>query len=201
MDKHIKVGLTGGIGTGKTTVAGMLEELGAEVTDADRLAHSLLRKGSKQYREVVKAFGKEILDRGGRISRKRLAERVFGRPRLLARLNRIIHPGVLEKLKARLEGGSKPVRVAAVPLLYEVGLEDWFDYVVVVAADKKNVRRRLSAERGMKRDEIEKRRRAQWSLSRKRAKADLIIDNNGSLAATRRQVAGLWKNLAGGPVK
>ncbi len=195
------MGLTGGIGTGKTTVAGMLEELGAEVIDADRLAHSLLRKGSKQYREVVAAFGKEILDRGGRISRKRLAERVFGRPRLLARLNRIIHPGVLEKLKARLERGRKPVRVAVVPLLYEVGLEDWFDYVVVVAADRKNVGRRLSAERGMKKVEIEKRRRAQWPLPRKRAKADLVIDNNGSLAATRRQAAGLWKKLKKDPVK
>lgn len=196
--KFIRVGLTGGLGTGKTTVAGLLKNLGAVVVDADLLAHALLKKGSKQYGQVIRTFGKEIADKSGRISRRRLARKVFGHPRRLDRLNRIIHPEVLKKLKGKLDRGSKPVRVAVIPLLYEVGMENWFDYTIVVTAGRRNVHRRLGANRKMSEEEIESRRQAQFPLTRKLARADYVINNNGTLSSTRKQTRSVWNKLVRG---
>ncbi len=194
-NRCIKLGLTGGFGTGKSTVSGMFAELGARVTDADDLVHSLLRPGTRQYREVVNLFGPSILKRTGEIDRRRLAGMVFGHPRRLKRLNRILHPPVLKAMEDELKRGEEGVMVMVVPLLYEVGSEKLFDYVVVVRAAPEVVEKRNSRARKMTGDEINKRRAAQLPLAEKEQRADFIIDNNGPTAETRRQVKEIWKKL------
>jgi dephospho-CoA kinase len=193
--KYLKIGLTGGFGTGKTTVARMFRELGAFVVDADRLAQGLLRQGSRQYDRIVRVFGEDILDRRGRIVRLRLARKVFGHPHRLLRLSRIIHPAVYRIIKSKFGRSRKPVRVAVVPLLFEASWEDRFDCRVVVIADRKNVLRRVKATRSMDEYDIKQRQRAQLPLALKVKRADFVIDNNGSLSRTREQVKVVWKRL------
>ncbi|MDP8215542.1 MAG: dephospho-CoA kinase [Candidatus Euphemobacter frigidus] len=195
--KYLRIGLTGGFGTGKSTVAGIFQELGAYVVDADLLARARLRKGTGEYRQVVASFGEKILNKDGAINRRALAAEVFGRPESLRRLNRIIHPGVIKEVKEGLDRAREMVRIAVIPLLFEVGLEDGFDYVVVVAADRDNVRRRLSAGRKMSPEEIDRRLEAQLLLTEKVRKANFVIDNNGPRSITRQQVEMLWKTLSG----
>ena len=191
----LKIGLTGGFGTGKSTVARMLADLGAQVTDADDLARALLRPGTPQHREVLNLFGPSILSPRGEIDRRRLAGEVFGHPRRLEQLNRILHPPVMKAMEEKLARWREGILVMAVPLLYEVGTEKLFDYVVVVRAAPEVVKRRNSLSRKMTGDEIEKRRDAQLPLARKEERADFIIDNNGTVAETRRQVEEFWKKL------
>jgi len=193
--KYLKVGLTGGFGTGKTTVGRIFRELGAAVFDADARAQRLLRKGTDEYIEVINIFGPGILDRRGRIRRKALAAEVFGRPRRLARLNAVLHPPVIASLERDLERGGPPIRVAVIPLLFERGLQDRFDFVVAVKAKAENVRRRIIASRGMGAEEIKKREISQMPLPVKLRRSDFIIDNDGSLASTRKQVETVWDKL------
>ena len=189
--------MTGGFGTGKSTVAGIFQELGAYVVDADLLARARLRKGTGEYRQVVTSFGEKILNENGAINRRALADEVFGRPESLRRLNRIIHPGVIKEINEMLDRARETVRIAVIPLLFEAGLEDGFDYVVVVAADRDNVHRRLLAGRKMSPEEIDRRLEAQLPLAEKVRKADFVIDNNGPWSRTRQQVKMLWKTLSG----
>jgi len=190
------VGLTGGFGTGKSTVAEMLTELGARVTDADDLVHSLLRPGRRQYREILDLFGSSILKPTGEIDHRLLAAKVFGHPRRLEGLNRILHPPVLKAMEEELERRKKGVSVMVVPLLYEVGMEELFDYVLVVRADPEVVEKRNSFSRKMTGDEINRRRDAQFPLVSKEERADFVIDNNGSPAETRRQVEKIWRRIS-----
>jgi len=191
----LKLGLTGGFGTGKSTVAKMLAELGARVMDADDLVHSLLRPGTRQYREIVDLFGLSILKPTGEIDRRRLAGMVFGHPPRLERLNRILHPPVLKAMEEELRRWKAGVLVMVVPLLYEVGTEKLFDYVIVVRAAPEVVEKRNSRARKMTGEEINKRRAAQLPLAEKEQRADFIIDNNGPPAETRRQVEEIWRKL------
>lgn len=194
---HLRIGLTGGFGTGKSTAAEIFRELGAYVVDADDLARDCLRRGRKEYREVVSVFGDRILDRDGRIDRKALADEVFMDAGKLSRLNQIIHPGVIREIEKRLESASCPVRIAVIPLLFEVGLESHFDYLIVLSADGDTVDRRVTASRNMSEDEIYLRRKAQLPLREKTAQADFIIDNNGPIEQTRDQVKLIWEILTG----
>ncbi len=192
----IRVGLTGGFGTGKSTAADIFRELGAYLVDADELARDCLRPGRKEYREVVSAFGDRILDRAGRIDRKALADEVFSDADKLALLNRIIHPGVIRKIENGLASARVPVRIAVVPLLFEAGLESDFDYLIVVTADRETVERRVADSRNMNKEEIDLRRKAQFPLREKEKKADFIIDNSGSIAEIRAQVKLIMKSLS-----
>lgn len=196
-EKGIRVGLTGGFGTGKSTVAEIFRELGAGIIDADELARRSLRPGRKEYQKVIEQFGDRVLAPSGEIDRKILAEEVFADPRLLKRLNRIIHPGVIREMEWRLDRSSRPVKVAVVPLLFEAELKDCFDYIVTVAAAGETVRERTAAARGMTAGEIESRRAAQMPLEEKVRMADFVIDNNGSLSETRRQAEEIWKMVTG----
>ncbi len=197
-ERGVRVGLTGGFGTGKSTVAEIFRELGAEIIDADELARECLQPGRKECREVVEEFGEKILSPDGTIDRQVLAGVVFNDSAARDRLNRIVHPAVIREMNRRLASAPGPVTVAVIPLLFETGLEGGFDYVVAVSADPNTVRERTSSARGMTAEEIERRRASQLPLEEKARRSDFVIDNNGPLAETRRQVEEIWGILGNG---
>jgi dephospho-CoA kinase len=191
------IGLTGGLGSGKTTVSTMLRELGATVVDADEGARAVVEPGAPALAEVVAAFGDDVLDADGRLDREKVADRAFNDPDALARLNAITHPRVREWMAARVGeavGSGAPVVVLDVPLLYESGLEAGLEEVVVVWVPA-DVQLERAVGRGLRRDDARARIEAQLSLDQKRARASRVIDNSGGLDDTRRQVEALWLDL------
>lgn len=192
------IGITGSLGSGKTTVAAMLADLGAKVIDADRIAHRVMQPDSSCLRKIVKHFGRGILA-NGYIDRKKLAQIVFNDPKRLHTLIRIIHPKVKEEIKRKVVAYRKLRRVSVValdvPLLFESGLDRWVDLTVVVKVRSsqqiERIRRRLS----LTESEAFKRIKAQMPLKEKIRLADVIIDNTGSLTKTKKQVEKLWQKL------
>ncbi len=198
----LRVGLTGGIACGKSTVAAMMSMLGCHVLEADTLAHDLIEPGQPAYEEVVRYFGPEILAADKRIDRAILARIVFGAPARLEALNAIVHPRVLEvtdKEFERLRREDPPgVAVLAAALLIEAGYDAHLDRLVVVWCRPEQQIVRLTdhaSGRGMTRAEAEQRIAAQMPLDRKKAMADDLIDASGTLDATRRQVTALVNRL------
>lgn len=194
----LRVGLTGGIGCGKSTVAIMLRELGCTVIDADAVANKLLERGQGVYADVVHAFGRGILDLEGHIRREILAEVVFTEPDKLARLNRIVHPRVIEIIERQLaeyeKAGGPAVAVVEAALLIEAGYYEKFDRLIVVWCRPEQQRVRLLT-RGMSPEQIEKRIAAQIPVEEKRRLATDEIDNSGALEETRKQVERLAAKL------
>ena len=191
------VGLTGGVGSGKSTVAGMLRELGAEVVDADEATHAVYEPGTPGFAAVVQEFGEDY-GRDGRIDRKRLGELVFKDADARQRLNAIVHPLVREWMAARTaeaaERGAKVV-VQDVPLLFENGLEHLFDSVVLVWVPEEIQVERLVAGRGFTPDRAREVIAAQMPIDEKRSRAQHVIDNSGTAELTRAQVEHLWGEL------
>lgn len=201
------VGLTGGIASGKSTVARMLAELGAVVIDADAIVHELQRKGSPVLDEIVEAFGPEVLGASGELDREALAERVFRDPELRRRLNDIVHPRagleMARRAAAARESGA-PVVVLDIPLLLEGraagprgASQQPFDAVVVVYAPESVQLARQVERDGRDPEEARRRLRAQLPMEEKRRLADHVIDNSGSREETERQVRALWARLVG----
>ena len=194
----VVIGVTGGLGTGKSTVARMFGELGAIVIDADAVAHEVMEPKRLAWREVVRAFGKEILNEDETINRKRLGERVFRDPEARRQLEAIVHPPVLRRIKQRLHRLKRNRRLRAVvvdvPLLVETGSQSLVEAVVVVTAPPEVQRQRL-IERGMSEADAATRLAAQWDLAAKAAVADYVVDNADGAEQTRRQVTQLWKRL------
>lgn len=190
-------GITGGVGTGKSTVARMLGRRGAAVIDADALAHRAMAPGGAAWRRIVKAFGPQIVGPGRRIDRTRLAAVVFADPAARRRLERIVHPPVLAGVRRELarlrKAGRAKAAVVEIPLLLEVGAQRLVDVVVVVTAPERVQRRRLMQQRGWTREQIRARAEAQWDLAAKVALADAVIDNGNGVETTRTQVNRLWK--------
>lgn len=195
----VVLGLTGSIGTGKTTVAGLFRELGARTLDADKITHALMTPGQPAYREIVRVFGPGVLDARGRLDRARLAARVFSNTSARRRLERILHPRVLRVIAKDLNTwrrvGRVRVAVVEIPLLFESGAQRLVDYVVVVTAPRAVQEARLRRQAGWSRAHIRRRAAAQWQLSAKVALADLVIDNGRRVADTRRQVKDVWNKL------
>ncbi len=196
----VVIGLTGGVGTGKSTVAGMLKRRGAVVLDADRIAHDAIRPGRPAWRDVVRAFGPAVLRADRTVNRRCLAAVVFADPAKRRRLERIIHPRVMRTIRGELarlrRGGRTQAVVLDVPLLVEVGARRLADALVVVTASKATQRRRLAKKHGWSRREVDARSKAQWDLAAKVALADHVVDNSGSVQRTRTQVERLWNQLA-----
>lgn len=195
--KRIVIGVTGSFGSGKSTVASMFARLGATVIDADVIAHQTLALHSKVYKKVVARFGRGILSGKGRIDRRKLASVVFNDPRLLARLNAIVHEDVIRIIKARLGTFDRGVVVLDAPLLIEAGLTGIVDKVIVVRSKRKIQVARVLARTHLAEKDVHKRIRAQMPISLKVRYGDFIIDNSGTRNHTKAQVAMLWKKIIG----
>ncbi len=200
MKKNLVIGLTGGIACGKSTVAEMFQSYGAYVIDADLIAHQLLKNSSAVKQKVVATFGESILNDSGEIDRPKLGRMVFDRPDYLQALNEIVHPPVVEFMKAEIErelsSDEHAAIVVNVPLLIEANLTYMVDSVVLVHADEDVQMQRL-ARRGMSQEDARKRIRSQMSFSEKAQFADFIIYNSGQISDTTSQAKQVWETLVG----
>ncbi len=195
-----RIGLTGGIGSGKSTVAAMLAEAGIPVVDADQLARAAVAPGTPGLEAVRARFGPGILDAGGALDRPALGRLVFADAAARRDLEAIVHPEVARLSQAafaELEAEGHPAAVYDVPLLFETGREGEFDMTVVVSAPPAEQRARIQARDGTDAEAAQARIDAQMPLAEKVRRADLVIDNGGSLQETRRQVDELIENLKG----
>ena len=194
------IGLTGGIGSGKSTVGEMLRELGAAVVDADAGARAVVEPGQPALDEIREAFGAKMLRPDGGLDRDRMAALVFADDDARARLNAITHPRVrawmAERVRAAADAGAEVV-VLDVPLMYESGLQAGVESVIVVWAPPETQVAR-AVERGMGEEDARARVAAQIPIDEKRERADHVIENSGAIDDTRRQVERLWARLAGG---
>ena len=197
----LRIGLTGGLASGKSTVAAMFRELGAFHVDADVIVHELLAPGGAAEAEVVSRFGRGIVGAGGVIDRKALAAIVFSDPHALAELNAIVHPKVRTEIFRRIEaeqarGKSAPLAIVDAALLVESGIHrDLDSLVVVTCSEATQVARAVG--RGLTEDEARDRIAAQAPLADKVAAANFVIDNDGSEDETKRQVRAVWDTLRG----
>ncbi|MEV7547282.1 dephospho-CoA kinase [Streptomyces sp. NPDC089915] len=193
----LKVGLTGGIGAGKSEVSRLLAGYGAVVVDADRIAREVVEPGTPGLAAVVEAFGRSVLTGEGTLDRPKLGAVVFADPEKLRTLNAIVHPLVGAR-SAELERAAGPdaIVVHDVPLLTENGLAPLYDLVVVVDAAPETQLTRLTALRGMTEEEARARMAAQATREQRLAVATLVIDNDGPLTALEPQVRDLWQRLA-----
>jgi dephospho-CoA kinase len=207
----LKVGLTGGIAAGKSVVGEMFVALGARLVQADRIAHSLMQPGEAVYNEVVRHFGREILNRDGSVNREKLAETAFGPANAaggklasrIGELNRIVHPVVIRSQDAWMQemGRQDPHAVAIVEaaLILEAGAGEHFDRLVVVTCNEEQRVARFAARQkiGLEaaRKEVVRRMAAQLSDEEKIKAADYVVHNSGSLDQTREQVRQVWEKL------
>lgn len=195
-----RIGLTGGIGSGKSTVARMLVERGARLVDADAIARQLMEPGQPALSAAVQAFGQEILNPDGSLNRPALAALVFADESKRQVLNGIVHPLVRAESArqveaARAELGEDAVVVEDIPLLAETGQADRFDGVLVVEVEQGERLRRLVEFRGMDEADARARMAAQASDGERRALATWVIDNSGSLEQTEAQVDQVWSKI------
>ncbi len=201
MSRTRVIGLTGGIGSGKSTVAAMLRDLGAEVIDADRVAREVVEPGQPALAEIVARFGAGVLDGEGRLDRKQLGARVFADETARRALNAIVHPRIAAETARRVADANArgvPLVVYEAALLVENGIHRALDGLIVVSAPEAEQVRRVMARDGL--DETEARRRlaAQAPLADKLAAATWVIDNAGALDDTRRRVAEVWRAASEG---
>ncbi len=192
------IGLTGGLGSGKSTVAEMLRELGAVVLNADQIGHQVYAPGGPAYQEVVAAFGPQVLAADGSVDRRRLAGIVFRDPQALQRLNAITHPRIREGIRQRLrELASQGTRVAVVEaaLLLEAGWDDLVDEVWVTVCPPEVAARRAAERSGISLEEALARVRAQMSNEERVRRAQVVINTDTDLAKTREQVEQEWARL------
>jgi dephospho-CoA kinase len=198
----LKVGLTGGVACGKSTVAKMFADLGAQVVDADSIAHELYRPGQDVYQELVKRFGQEIVKPDGEIDRAKLAAAAFDGGRV-EELNRIVHPAVIRQQDRwmREVAARDPYAVAIVEaaLIFEAGVQDRFDKIMVVTCKPAQKVTRFAERTGMNeadaRADVDRRSKAQIPDEEKVRQADFVIDNSGSVEETRYQVQHIYGEL------
>lgn len=192
------IGLTGGIASGKTTVSDYLKSLGVCVIDADEVAHEVTSPGSVGFKEIIEEFGEDLLTPEGNLNRKKLGEIVFSDKEALLKLNAIVHPLVIEKIRQMLiEIEHSPCVVLDVPLLFESGMDDLCDEVWVVAVDEDTQVKRLTERDGYNLDEAIMRVKAQMPLEEKVRRAHRVLDNTGTIEETKRQVDELFKDVIG----
>jgi len=188
------LGLTGGIGSGKSVVAQMFARLGAVVIDADQLAREVVEPGQPALREIATAFGPDVLLPDGRLDRPKLAGIIFADPAERAKLDAITHPRIRarmdEEIKARRSGPG--ILIVDIPLLYENDRTHSVERVIVVWVDPQTQLRRIRHRDGLSTDAARQRIAAQMPLEAKRARADHVIDNSGTREDTRRQVEAIY---------
>jgi len=196
----LRVGLTGGIATGKTTVGEMFVELGCHLIDSDQIAHRLFEPGQAVNAAVVKEFGDGIVAADGSIDRRILGDIVFKDAQARARLNSLVHPAIIERqqewLKQVEAQDPKGIAIVAAALMIEVGTYKNYDKIIVVTCSQEIQKERLRARSPLSEDQIEARIRSQMPMEEKVRYADFVIDNSGPIAATRHQVAEVFNSLS-----
>lgn len=204
----LKVGLTGGIASGKTVIGEMLVALGAQLIQADQISHELMQPGQPVYEEVVRKFGSGILNADGTVNRPRLAEAAFGRPgegtsSRVAELNRIVHPAVIRRQDDWMEEigrrDGQAIAIVEAALILEAGAAKRFDRLIVVTcSEEQRVQRfaaRLRVDLETARQEVKRRMAAQLPDEEKIKAADFVVDNSGSLDSTQAQVRQIYQQL------
>jgi len=196
--KRVILGITGTFGSGKSTVANMFKSSGAELIDADKIAHRVIRPGSGIYKKIINAFSRSILKKNKTIDRKKIAKVVFKDKKLLQKLNRIIHPEVIKIIKNQICSSTKDIIVLDAPLLIEAGLKRLVDKLIVVSILKKKQIERALKKTSLSEADILKRIKAQIPLKDKIRLADFVIDNSSTIGKTRKQVVSIrrlvWKS-------
>lgn len=197
--KSLVVGITGSLGCGKTTCTEMLRRFGAVCIDADKIYHRLLKPQGVLYKKIISAFGEDVLTRNKKIDRKKLGKIAFRNRTVLNRLNRITHPAIIKTMKDKLsnlkESKRPKIIVIDAPLLIEAGLVEIVDKLIVVKLSKKRAINRVR-KLGMPKYEIIQRIRNQAPEALKIKLADYVIDNNGSLKQTKKQVKNIWEAIS-----
>lgn len=195
----LKVGLTGGIASGKSTVSEAFARLGAKVLDADEVAREVVLPGKPAWTKLRHTFGSEFFHPDGRLNRSKLRRLVFADPEQRSRLNEIVHPEVMREIDFRFEqltsSAEHAVVLVDVPLLIEVGVAHRFDKVVVVYANESVQVMRLMQRDGLSREEARQALSVQIDLREKAKKADFVIDNSGTPEETQAQVEKVWQEL------
>ncbi len=192
----LTIGLTGGIGSGKSAVAGMLAARGATILDADKIGHEVYFPGRPGWTSVVNAFGKGIVAADGTIDRKKLGKVVFAEPDALRRLNALVHPLIADDVRARIErlraeGVAAPIVVEAA-VLFEAGWDRLVDETWVVVTDRELAIERVMAPRGLSRADVESRIESQLSDAERTRRATVVIRNGGSLEELQAAIERIW---------
>ena len=199
----LTIGLTGGIGTGKSVVANLLVQQGASIIDADRLGHGAYTPHSEAWEAVVAAFGTDILTSEGEIDRRKLGGIVFADETQLERLNGIMHPlmaKMVEHRKAAFDAGGVAVTVVEAAVLFEAGWDSLVDEVWTTHASESTVVQRLFERNGLDEAEARKRINSQMSATERNRRSDVVVDNSGDLTALEQTVKNLWKTRIKGKV-
>jgi len=196
----MKLGLTGGIASGKSTVSAMLVRLGAKLVDADQVAREVVLPGEPALMQLSKQFGQEILKSDGSLDRQALGRIVFTPDKQkLKELEAILHPAIRERMHKRMDAylAEEPNRlvIADIPLLFETGQEAMYDAVLLVYVPKVTQLERLMAREGMTEEEAKVRIELQMDMEEKKQRADYIIDNSSTLEHTQRQIENIWREL------
>ena len=192
------IGLTGGIGSGKSTVSRFLADLGAVIIDADKIGHEVYLPGTNTWRELVKTFGNRILTANNTIDREKLGTIVFGNEEELKRLNAIIHPQITEIIKKQIDDYRRKgtaVIVLDAPVLFEANANNLVEEVWVVVSNEDNVIKRAAARTGLPEKQIHSRIRSQLSNEERVKRAQVVIHNDGTVEDLRKKVQGLWEQL------
>jgi dephospho-CoA kinase len=193
----VKLGLTGGIACGKSTVSAMLVSCGAKLVDADQAAREVVLPGQPALAAIVAEFGQAVLNEDGTMNRGEVGRLVFGSRERLTALESILHPAIRKHMWAQIHTyeaeDPKQLIIADIPLLYETGQDLAYDAVMVVYVPKAVQSARLMARNGLSQEEAEKRIALQMDVEEKRRRADYVIDNSGTLEETRRQVDRFWQ--------
>lgn len=191
------IAVTGIAGSGKSTVTRLLREMGAFTMDADELAREVVEPGSPALGEIQRAFGNDVMNADGTLNRKKLGAVIFHDTEKRRQLERITHPRIRDLAAARAaEAEHAPLVVYDCPLLFEAGL-DGFKKIVVVSSDEASAVRRMMARANISREEAVSRLRAQLPLEEKKRRADIVIENNGTLEELREQVQRIFDSLTG----
>ncbi len=185
------IGLTGSIASGKSTISKMLEAKGYPIVDADKIARLVVEPGTSTIQEIYKTFGDEVIHENGSLNREALGARIFGNEEERENLNAIMHPAIraemLKQKEAHISSGANTV-VMDIPLLFESKLQSFVDRVIVVSVNREKQKERLMNRNALTLKETEKRMNAQLPMKMKELKADAIIDNNGTIEASKEQL-------------
>jgi dephospho-CoA kinase len=197
----VVLGITGGIGSGKGLATRFFRERGAAIIDADEVARAVVQPGSPVLAELAATFGRDVVQPGGGLDRRSLAERVFGKPELVAALNAITHPAIRREIDRRLAelrvGEGVPVVCVVAPLLLEAGYRRTVDRLLVLWAEEEERVRRVMARDGVTREDVKGRMQAQMSPEEQRQAADWVVDTTESQASALRQLEAIWEQLVG----